>query len=183
MDSSESFEILGISADSDEGEIRRAWREKASSLHPDVGGSHNAMIRLNDALRVALAHHRLCDQQATDVAPQSSPKRTRGYAARDMSCFTINALPVDAWPLLHTSAIHCGPIIDEEEPYVLEFMLSDTSIEAFTSVMCRCEIVPEAGASTVHISLFSERRNVDGVEIVRDLLVSTINELDSSRHT
>lgn len=180
MKVSESFEILGIKSDSDESEIRRAWREKASSLHPDVGGSHNDMIRLNDALKVALAHVHSPKHKEPQATPQTTPKKVRGFVARDMSCFTIDALPVDAWQLLYISANHCGPIIDEEEPYLLEFLLSDTSIETLASVMCRCEIVPEAGASTIHLSLFSERGNVGGVEIVRDLLVSTINELDGS---
>lgn len=180
MKASESFEILGINSDSDESEIRRAWREKASSLHPDVGGSHYGMIRLNDALKVALAHVRSPEHKTPQTTPHTTPKRARGFVARDLSCFTIDALPVDAWQLLYISANHCGPIIDEEEPYLLEFLLSDTSIEAFASVMCRCEIVPEAGASTIHLSLLSELGTIGGVEIVRDLLVSTINELDGS---
>ncbi len=180
MKASESFEILGINSDADESEIRRAWRDKASSLHPDVGGTHNDMVRLNDALKTALDNVQSPEQKKPQTTPHTTPKRARGFVATDMSCFTIDALPVDAWHLLYVTANHCGPIIDEEEPYLLEFLLSDTSIETFASVMCRCEIVPEAGASTIHLSLFSEHGNVGGVEIVRDLLVSTINELDGS---
>ncbi len=178
MKSSESFEILGINSDADVDEIRRAWREKASSLHPDVGGTHNDMIRLNDALKVALAHIHSSHQEPVTATPQPSRKKSRSFIARDMSCFTIDALPVDAWQLLYVGASQCGPIIDEEEPYLLEFLLSDTSIEAFASAMCRCEIVPEAGASTIHLSLFSELGSIGGVEIVRDFLVSIINGLD-----
>jgi hypothetical protein len=183
MNPSESFEILGINSEADDVEIRRAWKEKAAKLHPDVGGTHNDMIRLNDALKVALAHVHSTELRKDETTPQSTSRKARGFVVRDMSCFTIDTLPVDAWQLLYVSANHCGPIIDEEEPYVLEFLLSDTSIEAFASVMCRCEIVPEAGASTVHLSLFTEHGSVNGVEIVRDLLVSTINELDGGHFT
>lgn len=186
MDVSESFTILGVTSDVDERTLRSAWKHKAARLHPDTGGSHEAMIRLNTALEVALAAlHR--NPSATveglgESQPRSTPGGPKRYVGRDMSSFTIDALPVDAWQLLYMGACHCGPIVDEEEPYVLEFMLSDTSISSLTTVMCRCELVPEAGGTTVHLTLFSERGQANGVEMVRDLLVSAINELDNSPH-
>jgi hypothetical protein len=179
MNSTDSFDLLGIPFNSTAEVIRNAWRAKAMSLHPDVGGSHQEMIRLNAALKDALAHaikpHSTVD---AEIDASLAPKISRSFVSRDVSCFTIDALPVDSWPLLYTGALHCGPIIDEEEPYVLEFMLSDTSVESLRSLMCRCEIVPEAGGSTVHVALFSHTANVGDVETLRDLLVDAINEMN-----
>lgn len=179
MSSHNPFDVLGIPTSSSASEIRQAWKKKASSLHPDAGGSHEAMIRLNNALDEALATAVSTDNTIRHQVADKRVKRSRGFVARDTSCFTIDALPVDSWPLLYMGATQCGPIIDEEEPYLLEFMLSDSSIDDLRSAMCRCEIVPEAGASTVHVAVFSETGKIVDVEIVRDLLVSTINELSN----
>ena len=181
--SASPFDILGVSPASPESEIRLAWRKKASSLHPDVGGSHDAMILLNEALAQALSLGRLGHTENSPESDQKKSTTSRSYFTRDISSFTIDALPVDAWHLLLMGATHCGPIVDEEEPYVLDFMLSDTSIPELRSSMCRCEIVPEAGASTVHVTIFSETGKSVGVEMIRDVLVSTINDLSNNLDT
>jgi len=170
------FAVLGVSEDSSVSQIRSAWRQKAASIHPDVGGTHDEMVILNEALEEALslAASRVPVRDETLKRPQRSTSKS--FISRDVSCFTIGALPVDAWQLLYMSAVQCGPIVDEEEPYVLEFMLSDSSVETLRSSMCRCEIVPEAGASTVHVSVFSDKGKLGNVESVRDLLVYLIND-------
>jgi hypothetical protein len=183
MKVSESFEILEINRDSGVQEIRFAWRQKAASLHPDVGGTHEAMIRLNEAFDTAMAFA-LANHVDAEAPTTNEPLvKTRGFVARDLSSFTIAALPVDAWHLLYPSASQCGPIIEEQEPYLLEFMLSDCAIPSLVAAMCRCEVVPEAGGSTVHLSLFSEHGRIHGVETVRDLLVSSINEIADFNHS
>jgi len=166
------FDILGVEPGASQREIRNAWRLKAASLHPDVGGSHHEMVELNEALTQALAFSAPLFEAKREAATQ---RPARSFIARDLSCFTIDALPVDAWHILYLCASECGPIIDEEEPYVLEFMMHDTSISELLDVMCRCELVPEAGGSTVHVSVYSDGRTFTNVEMVRDYLVASIN--------
>lgn len=43
------YEILGVPADATLETIARAYRERARECHPDRGGSHEAMVRLNEA--------------------------------------------------------------------------------------------------------------------------------------
>ena len=171
------FDVLGVSPEASQSDIRIAWRKKAASLHPDVGGSHAEMVELNQALTLALSIARaatLDQKRPTETKPRSQAK---SFATRDMSCFTIDALPVDAWHVLHLCASECGPLIDENEPYMLEFMMHDTSIAEFQSAICRCEIVPEAGGSMVHLSVFTDVGKSPGIELMRDYLVATINSI------
>lgn len=42
-------QMLGVSADATQGDIRRAYRERAKDLHPDRGGDEAAFRRLNRA--------------------------------------------------------------------------------------------------------------------------------------
>jgi hypothetical protein len=93
-----------------------------------------------------------------------------------MSSFTISSLPVEAWHLLEIAAAHCGHVIDEEPPYLMEFYLHDAPFEGVRDSWCRCELAPEAGATTIHLSLVNAPRSF-GVEDLRDFLVDTINEV------
>ena len=43
------FDVLGVSPDASEEEVRRAYYAKARRAHPDVGGSDAEMIVLNHA--------------------------------------------------------------------------------------------------------------------------------------
>lgn len=43
------FQVLEVASDASEAEIQSAYRQKARTAHPDVGGSEAAMARLNDA--------------------------------------------------------------------------------------------------------------------------------------
>ncbi len=46
------YQILGISTDASIDAIKRAYREKALRFHPDRGGSHEQMLRINEAFEV-----------------------------------------------------------------------------------------------------------------------------------
>jgi molecular chaperone DnaJ len=46
------YEILGVSQDADENEIKRAYRRKARELHPDAGGDSEAFKELTAAYEV-----------------------------------------------------------------------------------------------------------------------------------
>jgi hypothetical protein len=43
------WQVLGVAETATQVEIERAYREKAKSRHPDTGGSHAAMLELNEA--------------------------------------------------------------------------------------------------------------------------------------
>ena len=45
------YQILELPLDASETKIKQAWRNKVWELHPDRGGSADAMIELNDAYR------------------------------------------------------------------------------------------------------------------------------------
>jgi hypothetical protein len=49
-----SFELLGVTPGATEAEITKAFKAKARAAHPDMGGSHEAFIKLNDARQAAL---------------------------------------------------------------------------------------------------------------------------------
>lgn len=46
------YEILGVSRDASDDEIKRAYRKKARELHPDTGGDENAFKELTTAYEV-----------------------------------------------------------------------------------------------------------------------------------
>jgi hypothetical protein len=171
-----AFEVLGVSHDATEAVIRSAWRTLAAQHHPDIGGQHEIMLEINAALETAL---RLLSSASDDAVERKTVKQARtrvSSALRDMSSFTISSLPVEAWHLLEIAAAHCGHVIDEEPPYLMEFYLHDAPFEGVQDSWCRCELAPEAGATTVHLSLVNAPRSF-GVEDLRDFLVDTINEV------
>lgn len=51
----EALEILNLRPPATREDIRRAYRTQARTVHPDHGGSHAAMVRLNAAYELALA--------------------------------------------------------------------------------------------------------------------------------
>ena len=57
-DAEASFTLLGLPATSSVGRIRAAYHRQALQCHPDRGGSHRAMVALNRAYHLALAHAR-----------------------------------------------------------------------------------------------------------------------------
>lgn len=54
------WQVLGLERESaDEEQIRAAYRQKARERHPDVGGSHEAMIEVKAAIETGLAPARM----------------------------------------------------------------------------------------------------------------------------
>ena len=126
------------------------------------------MQRLNLALDAALA--RLADPPTPAAAPTppSAPSgptavvcaappgpvpRPGGRLAHDVASFTIEALPVEAFEALVVVAIWVGEVIDDDPPYRLDVWLG----EPF-DCWCRLDLVPDAGASTVALTLGTHRR-------------------------
>jgi hypothetical protein len=166
---SDPFRILGISSGSSDIEIRTAWKALARSHHPDVGGDVSSMQRINTALLDALALSGL--RGTTSSVPNT--------VHRDASSFTVAVLPVDCYLALEVVAAVCGPSVHEDPPYVLEFYLHDAPVQHALFAWCRCELVPEAGSTTIHLTVGSDNREqTPSVEAVRDYLVLQLNGLD-----
>lgn len=67
------YAVLGVARDASEAEIRRAYRKLASENHPDAGGDHEVMAKLNVAKEILLdpARRRRYDSGQEDL-PQAS---------------------------------------------------------------------------------------------------------------
>ena len=159
----------GASAD----EIRRAWRERARTVHPDVGGTDAAMQELNEALHSALAY-----VDVVSIATvSSSPLLVR--RERDVSSFTVDGRPAECFEALLIGAGISGAISHEEPPYQLEFSLHDSDVTGALNGWCRCDLVPEAGATTVSLLVGTET-SAEGISVeeVRDYLVANLNAIE-----
>ena len=159
----------GASAD----EIRRAWRERARTVHPDVGGTDAAMQELNEALHSALAYVDV----VSIVSVANSPVLVR--RERDISSVTVDVLPAECFEALLIVAGISGAISHEEPPYQLEFSLHDSDVTGALNGWCRCDLVPEAGATTVSLLVGTET-SAEGISVeeVRDYLVANLNAIE-----
>lgn len=179
MNSSQAFALLEIVPGSHPDEIRKAWRAKSTVHHPDAGGSNEAMVSLNLALEIALDWTPDIEEIEV-VEPSRKPEGAMAFRMRrDVSSFTVNVLPVDCWMALEVVAALCGPTIQDDPPYMLEFLLHDSSLPLSRNGWCRCECVPEAGATTVHLTVGSTHSSeMPDVDAVRDFLVEQLNHID-----
>ena len=99
--------------------------------------------------------------------------RPGGRLAHDVASFTIEALPVEAFEALLVVATWLGEPIDDDPPYRLDVLLG----EPF-GCWCRLDLVPDAGASTVALTLGSiDGRPVPDLDTVRDTWVAELNTL------
>lgn len=162
--------------------------------HPDAGGDTTTMARLNAALEEAL---RVVAHQSTMVAPRppgassgprTAPRRPESAVSdgtarkvwRDVPSFTIDCLPVDSFEMLTIVASTLGSVIEEEIPYWIEFSLESSEALPGAANWCRCEIFPEAGGSSVHLSVGAAATVGDvAVVALRDEIIRVLNELDS----
>jgi hypothetical protein len=175
---------LGAGADANE--VAEARRRLAKSAHPDVGGTLAEMQRVNEAAEQALA---LLGVDRPSTARATAPSAAgrdraesptpRGQARHDHPSFTIEMLPVEAFEGLLVVASWLGDVISDDPPYGLEIALVDP-----VRGWCRLDLVPDAGASTVSLSVAAEPGSpVPDVEQVRDLWIDGLNQLDWSNPT
>ena len=173
MTSRDPFLVLSVERGASADEIRRAWRERARTVHPDVGGTDAAMQELNEALHSALAY-----VDVVSIATvSSSPLLVR--RERDVSSFTVDVLPAECFEALLIVAGISGAISHEEPPYQLEFSLHDSDVTGALNGWCRCDLVPEAGVTTVSLLVGTET-SAEGISVeeVRDYLVANLNAIE-----
>lgn len=163
MTGSDPFTLFGLTADATADELRRARRELAQTMHPDHGGTTEAMSELNAAFDAALA------QIGAEPVP------VFGRRQFDTPSFTVDALPAETFEALLVVASWIGEVASDDPPYVLEVMLDPP-----WHCWCRLDVMPDAGASTVSIGMASvEGREIVHVEQIRDLWVDQLNRLAS----
>lgn len=170
------FAVLGVDRQVSEATLRAARRRLARDLHPDHAGGDNArMRRLNAAFEAALAE--LTAAPAPPEPAQPSPRpapRTPGRMTHDVASFTIEALPAEAFEALLVVSTWLGAVLADEPPYQLDVDLG----EPF-DCWCRLDLVPDAGASTVAVTLVARDGTalLPDIDAVRDAWVANLNQL------
>jgi len=174
--------VLGVGNDAGLDEVRAARRRLAKRLHPDHGGDAERMRELNEAF--ALAVHTIGEESATTTpAPTAPSPPTPSPAARpsaprsleqDMPSFTVAALPAVAYEALLVVTNWLGDVLVEEPPYLLDAHLHDPG-----ECWCRLELIPEAGASMVGLTVVGVGgATPPSLDAVRDRYVAGLNDLD-----
>jgi hypothetical protein len=175
------FAVLGVDADSELAELRAARRRLAMDVHPDhAGGDAEEMRRINAAFDAAVRarQDRFGHQNgspSTRSRDQSAPAPRRRFGPRvdhDVASFTIEALPAEAFEALLVVSTWIGEVLVDDPPYQLEVVLADPF-----ACWCRLELLPEAGASTVSLTVAGTGPEVPELDDVRDLWVSQLNQL------
>ncbi len=182
------FERLGLPAAATADEVRRVRRELAKRAHPDVGGADDVMREINDAAAAALRRiadrsqpaeeRRAGDDDGDDSAASSSAHASSGWerSRRDAPSFTVEALPVETFEALLLAAAALGEVEDDEPPYGLDVLMSPP-----LGCWCHLAVVPDAGASTVSITVAPEPdRPLPSIDRVRDAWIEELNSLDWS---
>lgn len=186
------FEVLQLTFEATLDDARAARRRLAFDRHPDRGGSVDAMRELNVAFDAVVAHltgrRPLTTPQPTPSSP-TTPAPERGVRRRgrptphrrppwsgrlqhDAPSFVINALPAEAFEALLVVTSWIGEVLVDDPPYVLETRLWEPS-----ECWCRLDIVPEAGSSSVTLTV--ARVGADpapDVDDVRDVWVHQLNQ-------
>ena len=90
----------------------------------------------------------------------------------DAPSFVIEVLPAVAFEALLVVTSWIGEVLVDDPPYLLEVHLFDPS-----PCWCRLAIVPDAGASTVSLTVMRTGDSpAPSIESVRDLWVANLNE-------
>jgi len=193
----DALRALGLGPDADADDVRAARRRLARQAHPDAGGDTAAMASINVAAARALdeladrrdgvdersddVNERRDDVHGHDAAAGGEPARwddddpvvgaVRQY---DNPSFTVEALPVETFEAMLVAAGWLGEVIDDDPPYRLDVHMTDPF-----ECWCRFDVVPDAGASTVGLTVGSWADSpIAPVEQVRDVWVDVLNRLD-----
>jgi hypothetical protein len=178
--SPDPFALLGVPRTAGADDLRAARRRLAMDEHPDRGGSALRMQAINVAFEQAMAlltqAAPAADESVTaspaPPASAESPGGGRRRVERDEPSFVIEALPLEAFEALLVVATWMGEVLVDDPPYLLEAHLDDPA-----ECWCRLELLPEAGASTVLLTVAGVEGIAPPVEAVRDRWIENLNQL------
>ena len=185
------FARIGLPSTASADEVRSARKRLAKEQHPDVGGNDDEMQQLNvavaEALRLISGRDDAPDHQPdgvpggdTTTGEWSEPEWSGSQV--DAPSFTVEALPVETFQALLAVADQLGSVVDDEPPYRLEVELPTKLLVADErwqgTALCRLDVVPDAGASTVSLLMSGRAARLVSIERVRDLWIGALNELD-----
>ncbi|MDQ1423813.1 MAG: hypothetical protein QOD72_1311 [Acidimicrobiaceae bacterium] len=169
------FAVLGVRPDATLEEVRVARRRLARGAHPDHGGDEARMREINEAFDQAvkaILRPSAATRAPPPPPPAPAPSRRHGPPGprvatiqHDSPSFTIDVLPAEAFEALLAAASWLGDVLVGDPPYLLEVRISDPSC------WCRLELLPEAGGSSVSLTVAGD---VD-VDAIRDLWVGALN--------
>ena len=174
--------LLGVSPDAGVEDVRAARRRLAKRCHPDVaGGDTETMRQLNEAASIVL--HELGVVSEDTESPIDAAARRRWPAPRrpptgarvdhDVASFVIEALPAVAFEALLVVTSWIGEVVVDEPPYQLDVLVLDP-----LRCWCRLDLVPDAGASTVSLTIAAlPDEALPDIDDVRDLWVASLNRL------
>lgn len=173
------YVVLGLEHGCSADDVLAARRRLSKRLHPDVGGDAGEMRRVNSAVDEVL---RRIDSIRRPPPRPPAPRRTRSdrepadLGVHDHPSFTIEALPAEAFEGLLIVAADLGDVLDDHPPYLLE-----VALRVPWPGWCRLELVPDAGASTVSLTVGAEPGGRPPViEAIRDAWIDSLNRLDWS---
>jgi curved DNA-binding protein CbpA len=160
------FAVLGVDPGASVEELRAARRRIAMRLHPDhAGGDAEAMRQLNTAFDAAMA-----ERSRQSAQP---PRRAPSRVVHDVASFTIEALPAEAFEALLVVSTWLGEVLVDDPPYQLDVALEDPY-----ACWCRLDLLPDAGATTVSLTLAGTGAiRPPDLDDVRDLWVANLNQL------
>lgn len=169
--------MLGLAPGASVEAIENARRTLAKTAHPDVGGSVHQMQLINSAADEATRRATRNDAvpQTKTPSPAAPPPTGPGWHWRvDHPSFTIEALPAESFEALFVVASWLGETIDDDPPYRLDVALTEP-----VACWCRLELLPDAGATTVGLTVGSETGvTPNELDLVRDAWVAGLNSLD-----
>jgi hypothetical protein len=174
------FSVLGVAPGASAEELRAARRRLALLLHPDrIGGDAEAMRQLNTAFDLAMAERLRCGPetgQGVDQKPdqdREQPRPAHSRVVHDVASFTVEALPAEAFEALLVVTSWLGEVLVDDPPYQL-----DVALEEPYACWCRLDLLPDAGATTVSLTLAGFGANPPpDIDDVRDLWVANLNQL------
>ena len=163
--------LLGLAHDAGPDEVHVARRRLAKQAHPDVGGDATSMRQLNEAVAVVLADVAFKPTEAeSPIVPDARPT---GGVAHDVASFTIEALPAEAFEALLVVTSWIGEVVTDDPPYQLDVVLDEP-----LSCWCRLDLVPDAGASTVSLTVATAAGVPrPALDEICDVWVAALNEL------
>ncbi len=171
------FAVLGLAQGASLEAIENARRTLAKTAHPDVGGSVRQMQLINSAADEAARRATRGNPPPPVRSPSPAPPPAAGPGLHwrvDHPSFTVEALPAESFEALFVVATWLGETIEDDPPYRLDVELAEP-----VACWCRLELLPDAGATTVGVTIGSERGvTAADLDLVRDAWVAGLNSLD-----